>query len=83
MFTNQKFSLILEIHFLDSINIIVPGTTAQIGSDLLNGLHMQIFDRFLIGRYITTQGEHKTCPRYVANRASPLTNALLDEQARD
>src|SRR5947209_3138618 len=61
-FTNQKFSPILEIHFLDSIDIIIPGTTPQVGPGLLNGMHMQIFDSFSISRLITAQGEHETCP---------------------
>ena len=40
---NQKFSPILEIHFLDSIDII-PGATPQVGSGLLKSKHMQMFD---------------------------------------
>src|SRR5260370_37778713 len=57
-FTNQKFSPILEIYFLDSIDIIIPWTALQVGSDLLNDIHMQIFDSFSIARLITAQGEH-------------------------
>src|SRR6266852_8820225 len=49
-FTNQKFSPILEIHFLDSIDIVIPGTTPQIGPSLLNSKHVQMFDSFLVGR---------------------------------
>src|SRR5258708_22146147 len=61
-FTNQKFPPILEIYFLDRINIIIPGTASQVCSGLLNCMHMQIFDSFSIGRLITAQGEHETCP---------------------
>src|SRR5260370_6874301 len=61
-FTNQKCSPILEIHFLDSIDIIIPGTTPQVGSGLLNAMHMQIFDGFSIGRFITAQGENGSGP---------------------
>src|SRR5258708_29218473 len=57
-FTNQKFSPILEIYFLDSVDIIIPGAAPQVGSGLLNGMHMQICDSFSIGRLITAQGEH-------------------------
>src|SRR5436853_3299509 len=48
-FTDQKFALILEIHFLDSIDIIVPGTTPQIDPGLLKSKHMEVFDSFLVG----------------------------------
>src|SRR6266699_6800598 len=74
--TNQKFSPILEIHFLDSIDIIIPGTTSQVGSSLLNGMHMQIFDCFSIGRLITAQGEHETCPHNFS-RIAPLTSGAI------
>src|SRR5258708_13322005 len=61
-FTNQKFSPILEIHFLDSIDIIIPGTTPQVGSGLLNGMHMQMFDSFLVGRSVAAQCKHEAFP---------------------
>src|ERR1700687_3719290 len=75
-FTNQKFSPILEIHFLDSIDIIIPGTTPQVGSGLLNGMHMQIFDSFSIGRLITAQGEHETCPHNFSRIARLSSGAI-------
>src|SRR5258708_174879 len=61
-FTNQKFSPILEIHFLDSIDIIIPGTTPQVGSGLLNGMHMHMFDSFLVGRSVAAQFKHEPFP---------------------
>src|SRR5438067_886817 len=76
-FTNQKFSPILEIHFLDSIDIIIPGTTPQVGSSLLNGMHMQIFDSFSIGRLITAQGEHETCPHNFSRIARLSSGAIF------
>src|SRR6266566_3379608 len=75
-FSNQKFSPILEIHFLDSIDIIIPGTTPQVGSGLLNGMHMQIFDSFSIGRLITAQGEHETCPHNFSRIARLSSGAI-------
>src|SRR5256884_704704 len=75
-FTNQKFSPILEIHFLDSIDIIIPGSTPQVGSGLLNGMHMQIFDSFSIGRLITAQREHETCPHNFSQIA-PLESLAI------
>src|SRR6266568_1268809 len=75
-FPNQKFSPILEIHFLDSIDIIIPGTTPQVGSGLLNGMHVQICDRCSIGRLITAQGEHETCP-HTFSRIAPLASSAI------
>src|SRR5260370_25626424 len=75
-FTNQKFSPILEIHFLDSIDIIIPGTTPQVGSGLLDGMHMQIFDSFSIGRLITAQVEHETYPHNFS-RTAPLASGAI------
>src|SRR3989441_1979025 len=65
-FTNQKFSLILEIHFLDSIDIIIPGTTPQIGPGLLNSKHMEMFDSFLVGGSVAAQRKHAAFPFYFA-----------------
>src|SRR5256884_8933448 len=75
-FPNQKFSPILEIHFLDSIDIIIPGTTPKVGSGLLNGMHMHIFDRCSIGRLITAQGEHETCPHNFSRIARLSSGAI-------
>src|SRR2546425_7440714 len=75
-FPNQKFSPLLEIHFLDSIDIIIPGTTPQVGSSLLNGMHMQICDSFSIGRLITAQGEHETCPHNFSRIAKLPSGAM-------
>src|SRR5437016_3845560 len=75
-FPNQKFSPLLEIHFLDSIDIIIPGTTPQVGSGLLNGMHMQICDSFSIGRLITAQGEHETCPHNFSRIAKLPSGAI-------
>src|SRR5260221_9670190 len=61
-FTNQKFPPILEIHFLDRIDIIIPGTTPQIGPGLLNNKHMEMFDRFLVGGSVATQCKHEAFP---------------------
>src|SRR5581483_4801878 len=61
-FADQKFSLLVEIRFFDGIDIIVPRTTPQVGSRLLKGMHMQIFDSLSIGRRVTAQGEHETYP---------------------
>jgi hypothetical protein len=55
-FANQKCSLVGEIRFFDGIDIIVPGATPQVRSDLLNDIH----DSLLIGRTVTTQSEHET-----------------------
>src|SRR5260370_41391700 len=38
--------------------MMIPGAAPQVGSGLLNGMHMQICDSFSIGRLITAQGEH-------------------------
>src|SRR5260370_42275064 len=75
-FTNQKFSPILEIYSLDSIDIIIPGTSPQVGSGLLDGMHMQIFDSFSIGRLITAQGEHERCPHNLS-RIAPLASSAI------
>src|SRR5260370_24184043 len=68
-FTNQKFSPILEIYFLDSIDIIIPGTAPQVGSGLLNGMHMQICDSFSIGRLRAAEGEHYSRLSHIQIRA--------------
>src|SRR5450755_3407969 len=72
-FTNQKFSPLLEIGFLDSIDIVIPETTPQVGSGLLNGMHMQVCDSFSIGRCITAQSEHKTCSLSRGSRCGQAT----------
>src|ERR1700730_16983979 len=61
-FTNQKFSPILEIHFLDCVDIIIPGTTAQIGPGLLNSKHMEMFDSFLVSGCVAAQCKHEAFP---------------------
>src|SRR5260370_38375717 len=38
-FTNQKFSPILEIYFLDRMHIIIPGPAPQVCSALLHDVH--------------------------------------------
>src|SRR5579884_747988 len=63
-FPDQKFSMILEIHFLDRIDIIIPGTTPQIGPGVLNSKHMQMFDSFLVGGSVAAQGKHEAFPFY-------------------
>src|SRR5256885_10043383 len=61
-FPNQKFSPILKIHFLDRIDIIIPGTTPQIGPGLLKSKHMEMFDRFLVGGSVAAQCKHEAFP---------------------
>src|ERR1700686_1097334 len=73
-FTNQKFSLVVEICFFDRIHIVVPGTAPQVGSSLLNGINVQIFDGLHVGRHVTAQGEHETCP---LTSLSKIRNILL------
>src|SRR2546421_12613274 len=75
-FSNQKCSPILEIHLLDRIDIIIPGTTPQVGSGLLHGMHMHIFDGCSIGRLIPAQGEHETCP-HTSSRIARLSNGAM------
>src|SRR6266566_6055819 len=73
-FADQKFSLVVEIRFFDGVDIIVPGATPQVGPGLLNGMHMQIFDSFSIGRRVTAQGEHETYP-HIFSRIAPRTSS--------
>src|SRR5260370_37856018 len=61
-FPNQKFSPLLEIHFLDSIDVIIPGTTPQIGPGLLNSKHMEMFDSFLVSGSVAAQCQHESFP---------------------
>src|SRR5256886_6824494 len=61
-FPNQKCSLILEIHFLDRIDIIIPATTPQIGPGLLKSKHMEMFDRFLVSASVAAQCKHEAFP---------------------
>src|SRR5947209_3585505 len=76
-FTNQKFSLILEIHFLDSIDIIIPGTTPQIGPGLLNSKHMEVFDSLLVGGSVAAQCQHEAFPFPDVEQAEGLCDKSL------
>src|SRR5256884_9477725 len=76
-FPNQKCSLILEIHFLDRIDIIIPATTPQIGPGLLNSKHMEMFDSFLVSGSVAAQCKHEAFPFKSALCRRVFSRALL------